>query len=189
MRTAPVTFRIYDAAEGARDTERGRVGRPWHGVEHQRMGSTFVVMSAAGSNRDHAKGTRDQPYWDEHAAFIGTLVEEGFIILGGPLPEEGGAVLVVRANSEAEVRDRLGRDPGTFTASSPSRASGGGTFLLIAGWREERRTMQPPADAPSRIRAPLLDGRERKPYARPSSRRSRARQAATLDLFGGAAGR
>jgi uncharacterized protein YciI len=75
------------------------------------MESTFFVMSAAGSNRDNAKGTRDQPYWDEHAAFIDKLVEEGFIILGGPLPDEGGAVLVVRANSEAEVRDRLGPDP------------------------------------------------------------------------------
>ena len=96
---------------GTRDTGRRRVGWSWHGVEHQRMGSTFIVMSAAGSNRDHAKGTRDQPYWDEHAAFIDQLVEEGFIMLGGPLPDEGGAVLVVRADSEAEVRDRLGRDP------------------------------------------------------------------------------
>jgi uncharacterized protein YciI len=80
-------------------------------VEQQRMGSTFIVMSAAGPNRDHAKGTRDQPYWDEHAAFIDNLVEEGFIMLGGPLPDEGGAVLVVRAGSETEVRDRLGPDP------------------------------------------------------------------------------
>ena len=75
------------------------------------MGSTFIVVSAAGSNRDHAQGTRDQPYWNEHAAFIDNLVEEGFIMLGGPLPDEGGAVLVVRANSEAEVRDRLASDP------------------------------------------------------------------------------
>jgi uncharacterized protein YciI len=75
------------------------------------MGSTFLVTSAAGASRDHAKGTREQPYWDEHAAFIDQLVAEGFIALGGPLPEEGGAVLVVRAGSETEVRDRLGPDP------------------------------------------------------------------------------
>jgi uncharacterized protein YciI len=75
------------------------------------MRSTFIVMSAAGSNRDHSQDTRDQPYWDEHAAFIDNLVDEGFIMLGGPLPDEGGAALVVRANSEAEVRDRLGHDP------------------------------------------------------------------------------
>ena len=75
------------------------------------MGSTFIVTSAAGSNRDHSKSTRDQPYWDEHAAFIYQLVEEGFVMLGGPLPNEGGAVLVVCAASEAEVRERLRRDP------------------------------------------------------------------------------
>jgi uncharacterized protein YciI len=80
-------------------------------VELERMESTFIVTSAAGSNRDHAKGTRDQPYWDEHAALIDKLVEEGFIMLGGPLPDEGGGILVVRAGSEVEVRDRLGPDP------------------------------------------------------------------------------
>ena len=75
------------------------------------MGATFIVTSAAGPNRDRAKGTREQLYWDEHAAFIDRLVGEGFILLGGPLPDEGGAVVVVRADSEAAVRDRLGRDP------------------------------------------------------------------------------
>jgi hypothetical protein len=55
-------FRIYDAADGGRDPNRRRMGRPRQGVEHERMGSTIIVMSAAGSNRDHAKGTRDQPY-------------------------------------------------------------------------------------------------------------------------------
>jgi uncharacterized protein YciI len=75
------------------------------------MGSKFIVTSAAGPNREHAKGTREQPYWDEHAAFIDRLVAEGFIVLGGPLPDEGGAVLVVRADSEAQVRERLERDP------------------------------------------------------------------------------
>jgi uncharacterized protein YciI len=75
------------------------------------MGSTFLVTSAAGANRDPAQGTREQPYWDAHAAFIDDLVAEGFIMLGGPLPDEGGAVLVVRADSEAAVRERLRHDP------------------------------------------------------------------------------
>jgi uncharacterized protein YciI len=111
MRTAPVLFRTYEAAEGDRNTVRRRVDRHPQGAEYQHMGSTFIVTSAAGSNRDHANGTRDQPYWDDHAAFIDNLVEEGFIMLGGPLPDEGGAVLVVHAGSETEVRDRLGCDP------------------------------------------------------------------------------
>ena len=67
------------------------------------MESLFLVISAAGTSRDRAKGTREQPYWDEHAAFIDRLVEEGFSALGGPLLDEGGAMLVVRADSLADA--------------------------------------------------------------------------------------
>lgn len=75
------------------------------------MSSTYIVTSTAGPHRDHGRGTREQAYWDEHADFIDRLDAEGFILLGGPLPDEGGATLVVRAGSEAEVRDRLATDP------------------------------------------------------------------------------
>jgi uncharacterized protein YciI len=73
--------------------------------------SHFVVISAAGARRDLTIGTRDQAYWDEHAAYIDALVESGFIVLGGPFSDEGGAMIVVRAESEAEVRERLATDP------------------------------------------------------------------------------
>ena len=72
---------------------------------------TFVVLSRAGANRDLAKGSREQPFWDEHAAYIDALVAEGVIVLGGPFPDEGGAMLVVRAASEAEVRAKVAGDP------------------------------------------------------------------------------
>jgi uncharacterized protein YciI len=72
---------------------------------------TFLVISKAGPNRDLSKGTREQPLWDEHAAFIDGLVEDGFILLGGPLVDEGGAVLVVNAESEHEARETLESDP------------------------------------------------------------------------------
>jgi len=72
---------------------------------------TFVVLSRAGAHRDLAKGSREQPFWDEHAAFIDGLVEEGFIVLGGPLTDEDGAMLVVRAASEDEVRAKVAADP------------------------------------------------------------------------------
>jgi uncharacterized protein YciI len=72
---------------------------------------TYMILSSAGPERDLARGTREQRYWDEHAAFIDELVEEGFILLGGPLSDEGGAVLVVYADDEEEVRKRLRDDP------------------------------------------------------------------------------
>lgn len=73
--------------------------------------SLYLVLSTAGPRRDLSIGTREQAYWDDHAAFIDALVADGFIALGGPFPDEGGAVLVVRAESESEVRQRLEPDP------------------------------------------------------------------------------
>ena len=72
---------------------------------------TFLVTSTAGPNRDLSRDTREQPLWDEHAAFIDGLVDDGFILLGGPLVDEGGAVLVVNSESEREVRAKLDIDP------------------------------------------------------------------------------
>lgn len=75
------------------------------------MKNTFVVISSVGPNRDRSKGTREQPFWNEHAAFIDQLVDDGFILMGGPLVEEGGAMLIVNANNENEVREKLKADP------------------------------------------------------------------------------
>jgi uncharacterized protein YciI len=75
------------------------------------MKSTFLVISSAGPNRDPSKSTRQQPLWDEHAAFIDHLVAEGFIFMGGPLVDEGGSMLVVNADDEMEVREKMKSDP------------------------------------------------------------------------------
>jgi uncharacterized protein YciI len=75
------------------------------------MKNTFVVISSAGPNRDPSKGTREQPLWDEHAAFIDQLVADGFIFMGGPFVDEGGSMLMVNADDENEVREKLRNDP------------------------------------------------------------------------------
>jgi uncharacterized protein YciI len=75
------------------------------------MKNTFVVISSAGPTREHSKATREQPLWDEHAAFIDQLVAEGFIFMGGPFPDEGGSMLIVNADDENEVRENLKNDP------------------------------------------------------------------------------
>ena len=75
------------------------------------MKNTFVTISSPGPNRDLSKDTREQPFWDEHAAFIDQLVEDGFILMGGPLIDEGGSLLILDANNENEVRDKLKNDP------------------------------------------------------------------------------
>ena len=63
------------------------------------MKNTFVVISSAGPNRDLSKGTREQPFWDEHAAFIDRLVDEG------------GSLLIFNAEDENEVREKMKNDP------------------------------------------------------------------------------
>ena len=58
-------------------------------------------------NRDLTKDTREQPFWDEHAEFIDKPVDERFIFMGGPLVDEGGSLLIVEAEDENEVRERI----------------------------------------------------------------------------------
>jgi len=79
------------------------------------MKTTFVAISAVGPNRDPSKQVREQPFWDEHAEFIDQLVEKGFISMGGPLLDQRGmprgALLIVKAEDESEVREKLKNDP------------------------------------------------------------------------------
>ena len=79
------------------------------------MKNTFLAISSVGPNRDSSKGTRKQPFWDDHVVFIDRLVDEGFILMGGPLVDERelphGALLIVNAKDENEVREKLKDDP------------------------------------------------------------------------------
>jgi uncharacterized protein YciI len=73
----------------------------------------FLVENAKGPAYDHAVGRREQAGWDEHAAFMDALVEDGFVVLGGPIGEGDGenTLLVIEAPDEAAVRARLSGDP------------------------------------------------------------------------------
>jgi uncharacterized protein YciI len=75
------------------------------------MKNTFVMISSAGPNRDLSNGTREQPFWDKHAEFIDRLVAEGFVLMGGPLVDEGGSLLIFNAEDENEVSERMKCDP------------------------------------------------------------------------------
>jgi uncharacterized protein YciI len=73
----------------------------------------FLVARVRGHAWDHARLRREQEGWDQHAAFMDALTEEGFVVLGGPVGEGDGeeALLVVDAETEADVRTRLAEDP------------------------------------------------------------------------------
>ena len=71
----------------------------------------FVVLRARGPRFDESAPLEQQIEWKEHAAFMDALVEEGFVVLGGPLEGTRDALLVVRALDQAEIERRLAADP------------------------------------------------------------------------------
>jgi hypothetical protein len=78
------------------------------------MPDYFLVERGKGPMWDHSRGRREQDGWVEHAAFMDALVEDGFIVLGGPIGEgdDGdNTLLVVDSDDEVAVRARLGEDP------------------------------------------------------------------------------
>src|SRR4029450_2031467 len=53
----------------------------------------------------------EEDVWDEHAAFMDGLVEEGSILLGGPLEGDRETMHIIAAESEQAGRDLLRADP------------------------------------------------------------------------------
>jgi uncharacterized protein YciI len=75
------------------------------------MATFHVVLLRSGPDWDVTKPLEEQSGWDEHAAFMDRLVDDGVIYLGGPLADERRVVHVVEAESEEAVRATLARDP------------------------------------------------------------------------------
>jgi hypothetical protein len=71
----------------------------------------FVVLRRIGPQWDPARPMEEQSGWDEHAAYMDSLVQDGFVVLGGPLADEVRVVLAIEAASENEVRATLADDP------------------------------------------------------------------------------
>lgn len=75
------------------------------------MAGTFAVIRARGPSWIEGLDLRAQAGWEVHARFMEDLVTDGFVIVGGPLPGSPEVLLIVAAESERQVRERLGRDP------------------------------------------------------------------------------
>jgi uncharacterized protein YciI len=69
----------------------------------------FLVTTVHGPQWDASRGVREQERWDAHAAFMDQLVDDGFVILGGPIGDR--ALLVVEADSADEIERRMEADP------------------------------------------------------------------------------
>ncbi|HUK35269.1 MAG TPA: YciI family protein [Vicinamibacterales bacterium] len=75
------------------------------------MRRPFVVRVEHGPAWDAARPLEQQAAWETHATFMDALFDEGFVAFAGPLEGTNGALLIIRADSEAQVRARLAADP------------------------------------------------------------------------------
>jgi len=73
--------------------------------------ANFAVRLVHGPGWDPSRPIRAQDGWDEHAAFMDGLVDDGFVILGGPVDGGEQTLHVVEAADENAVRTRFARDP------------------------------------------------------------------------------
>jgi uncharacterized protein YciI len=73
--------------------------------------SFFALTMVHGPNWDASRSRREQDAWDEHAAFMDELADEGFVVLGGPVGDGERVLLVVEAADEREIEARLADDP------------------------------------------------------------------------------
>jgi uncharacterized protein YciI len=73
--------------------------------------ANFALTIVHGPGWDDSRPIREQDAWDEHAAFMDALVDNGFIILGGPLGDGRRTLHAVEAADEREIEVRMSQDP------------------------------------------------------------------------------
>jgi hypothetical protein len=80
-------------------------------VDSVRGMASFALTLVHGPGWDASRPIREQDGWDEHAAFMDGLVDDKFIIVGGPLGSGDRTLHLVEAPDETAVRSRLAKDP------------------------------------------------------------------------------
>ena len=73
--------------------------------------ANFAVRTMHGPGWDSSRPIREQDDWDAHAAFMDGLVDNGFLIIGGPIGDGAQTLHAVEAADENEVRACFAEDP------------------------------------------------------------------------------
>ncbi len=76
--------------------------------------ANFAVRLVHGPGWDASRPIRSQDGWDEHAAFMDGLVDDGFMILGGPVGDgdpPGRPCMRSRRRTKTRSGARLAQDP------------------------------------------------------------------------------
>jgi hypothetical protein len=75
----------------------------------------LVVLRRSGPAWDPSRPMEEQSDWEAHASFMDGLVDDGFIVLGGPLSDEVRVAHAVESASEDAIRATFARDPWSET--------------------------------------------------------------------------
>ena len=70
----------------------------------------FAVIRTRGPGWRHGTPMEEQDAWRAHADFMNALVDDGFVLLGGPL-DGPDVLLIVRAEGAGAIGVRLAADP------------------------------------------------------------------------------
>ena len=96
----------------------------------------FALSMVHGPGWDDTRPIREQQAWDQHAAFMDGLVDDGFIILGGPLGDGARTLHVVQASGEQEIRTRAWRGSLGVYGPAPDRLDR--VMAALARWQAEQ---------------------------------------------------
>ncbi len=96
---------------GAAPTHAAKAGEMPQGVR------AWLVQLETGPKFDPKTPVMSQPGFEEHAKHMHAMADEGACLLGGPIFEGAesekitGAVMILKAKDEKELREKLGSDP------------------------------------------------------------------------------
>jgi hypothetical protein len=116
----------------------------------------FAVRLVHGPGWDSTRPIREQDGWDEHAAFMDGLVDDGFVILGGPVGNGEQTLHVVETADERDVKEPSDtRDGHIWTGvcgakrlRRTSRNLVAPSAAAVLGGREATAAMRVPSDSP-----------------------------------------
>jgi uncharacterized protein YciI len=73
----------------------------------------YLVFRNPGPSWVQGLPTREQPLWNEHAAFMDDLSDQGRIVMAGPYSDYTRVLLIVSAGNAAEAVELFRDDPWT----------------------------------------------------------------------------
>ena len=75
------------------------------------MTTYIAVFRTAGRNWVQGTHTRQQPFWDEHAAYIDALFDAGKVVFAGPYTDHTGSLLIFNSEDASAAIEALRGDP------------------------------------------------------------------------------